>query len=359
MNQLNQPILWRHPEHGHDLKNVLTLTEFIKLLKEEEDYYPGEQHNTKLMITRLRKIFYDKWGWNRELVEGAAHIDTRYQVTVVDDATEHTQEISQYTHFAYDPKHRSVTYTDHDRVYGNTRAGKPTFIYSYDHQEVVLPDGTYCDIAHILAGLDAHNYPQVVTPLPQFLRFMKLLFPHVNSNMDVATWIGDIGSSAGGFLFAYLFHKKKPLTIKQEQGIINVEVPGSDMLGDIEPYVIKEFYDVSSNNGKRFTEILEDYYLTDNPYRKHRCSIFCKANGLKGWDGNAFQNEAEWLQFYKKQLRDDTTFQVFSLTNEKLNSIWLPIVIWFNGFRDVLKLELLLKLFLERLKEEIKREPQV
>ena len=78
MNQLNQLILSRNPEPGHDLKNVLTLTEFIKLLKEEEDYYPGEQHNTKLMITRLRKIFYDKWGWNRELVEGAAHIDTPY-----------------------------------------------------------------------------------------------------------------------------------------------------------------------------------------------------------------------------------------------------------------------------------------
>ena len=357
MNQLDQPIFSLHAEPGHDLKNVLTLVEFIDLLKIEEDYYPGEQNNTKLMITRLRKIFYDKWGWNKELIEGAANIETRYEVTIVDDATEHTKELSRFTNFSYDPKHRSVSYTAHDRVFGNTMAGKPALIYSFDHQEVVLPDGTYCDVAHILAGLDAHNYPQVVSPLPHFLRFLSFLFPHVDSNMNVTTWIGDLGSSARGFLFTYLFQKKKPLSIQQEQDVINTEVPGSDMLGNIDSFVIKESYQVSSSNGKRFTEILEDYYLTDNPYRKHRCSIFCKANGLVGWDGNSFQNEKEWLTFYKKQLRDDTTFEVFSQTNEKISSVWLPIVIWFNGYKDVLKLDTLLGLFLEKLKLEIKKEP--
>ncbi|TNE58904.1 MAG: hypothetical protein EP344_09590 [Bacteroidetes bacterium] len=364
MQTLVQPIISPHPEPGHNPNDALSLQQFIDLLREEEDYYPGEQHRTKRMITRLRKIFYDKWGWNKELIRGAAKIEGRYQVTIVDDAVTameegrevtHSRPLPRYRDYKYKPKHRLVTYRADDRVYGDTRVGQVPEIYKKDHQEVLLPQGCYCDIAHILAGLDAYNHKQVVSPLPNFLMFLHKLFPHVDSNVDIVTWLGDIASSSGDFLFDYLNNNKQPLTPEQEQKYIDSDACGSDMLGDIDTFVIARHYEVSAEQGPRFTEILTNYYNQDD-YIRHRCSAFCAAVGLKDFDGANFSNEQEWLRYYRKQLRDNTTFQAWSLTDEKLRSIWLPIVIWFNGYRDVLKLELLLEIFLKALKELIRQE---
>ena len=113
----------------------------------------------------------------------------------------------------------------------------------------------------------------------------------------------------------------------------------------------------ATSNGPRFTQILEDYYTKD-PYIKHRISTYCAAVGLKDWDGEKFGNEAAWMKYYCKQLRDNTSFQVYSLTNEKLRSIWLPIRVWFNGFRKVLLLETLLEIYLVALKALIRQEPK-
>ena len=231
--------------------------------------------------------------------------------------------------------------------------GQVPFIYQHDHKEVRLPSGYMCDISHVLAGVDAFNYPQIVTPLPGFLTFLAFLGPHVDSNMDVTTWLGDIASSSGDFLFRWLGNGKHPLSIEEEQKVINIDAPGSDMLGDIDSFVIAQSYDVSSSNGRRFTEIMEEYYANDekiSPYQANRFSIFCRAVGLKDWNGNSFSNEKAWLKFYKKQLRDNVAFQAFSLTDQKLRSLWLPLLIWFNCYQDVLKLELLLEIFLKQLK---------
>jgi hypothetical protein len=93
-------------------------------------------------------------------------------------------------------------------------------------------------------------------------------------------------------------------------------------------------------------------------YKERRCSIFAERVGLKGWNGVTYSNETEWLRFYTRQLRDNTSFQAFSLTDEKLDSIWLSMAIWFNGYRDVLKLEYLLKIFLKSLYACIQEEPK-
>lgn len=359
MKELIQPVLVSNPEPGHDVKDVLTLQEFINLLKEEEDYWPGEQHNTKLMISRLRKIFYDQWGWNKELIKGAANIECRYEVTIVDTPTEHSRAVTRYAKNEYVPKHRMVTYRDNDRVYGNTRVGISPFIYKSDHQEIRLPDGTMCDAAHILAGLDAYNYKDIVTPLPSFLKFAAKLFPHVDSNVDIVTWLGDIASSAGDFLFEYLRTNKQPLSIDTEQHYIDIDAPGSDMLGDIDPYVIAKYYNVGSTDGQRYTDILFNYYIgtqMNPPIRNFRMSIFCESVGLKGWDGKNFANENEWLEYYRKQLRDNTCFQVFSLVEENLKSFFMLMRIWFGGYKSVLKLELLLEIYLKALKDGIKKE---
>ena len=354
MSTLVQPVFSTEPEPAHPLANVLSLAKFLELLRAEEDYYPGEQQNTKLMISRLRKIFYDQWGWNSELIRGAKNIKTRYVTKVVEEAVTHSKPVRRIKDKEYQPKHRVIVYSDHDKVYGNTRAGQVPFIYKNDHEEVRLPEGDFCDIAHILAGLDAYNHPQIVTPLPNWLMFLAKLFPHVDKNMDVVTWLGDIASSAGDFMFGYLKNGKKPLSIESQQTIINRDAPGSDMLGNIDAFVIAKTYEVGSSNGLRVSDILQDYY-TNNKARTNRVSIFTKAVGLKGWDGTNFSNEEKWLTSYKKELKNNICFQVFSLTNEKISSIWLPLVIWFGAYKKVLKKKLLLEIFLVQLKTRMKK----
>ncbi len=356
---LHQPILSTEPDPGHSRDQTLNLEQFLALLREEEDYWAGEQHDTKLIITRLRKIFYDRWGWNKELIRGAANVEGRYIVEIVDDPTEHSKPLRRYHKNEYVPKHRVITYHPDDRVYGDSRVGQTPPIYKNDHEDVRLPSGYHCDVAHILAGLDAFNHPQVVSPLPGFLSFLYFLVPHVDSNMDIVTWLGDIASSSGDFLFDYLNQNKKPLSEEQEQTIINRDAPGSDMLGDIDPYVIAKYYDVGSRNGMRMTEILSDYYYREDSPRSHRIREFCDRIGLKSFNGRVFADEEAWLRQYRRQLRDNVSFQVYSLTEEKLKSIWLPLKVWFNGYRDVLKMELLLQIFLKALKEIIEEEEQV
>ncbi len=370
LTSLSQTILTTLPEPYHDKKDVFTLLHFLELLKEEEDYFIGEQHNTALMITRLRKIFYDQWGWNRELIRGAASVEGRYLVNIVDDPAtlsvpipeNHTKKIRHYSANTYQPKHRVITYRADDRVYGNTRVNQVPEIYKNDHQEIVLPEGYYCDIAHVLAGLDASNHQQVVSPLPSFLSFLNKLVPHVDSNIDIVTWLGDIASSSGDFLFCYLKTNKQPVPVNQEQRFIDMDAPGSDMLGDIDPYVIRQYYDVLTTNGRRITDIFSDYYEPDKPgfiFRQHRFSSFSKSIGLIDWNGDYFANEQQWLARYRKQLRDNVSFQVYSLTEENVKSIFLSLGIWLNGYQDVLKLDLLLQIFLNALKECIKRESTI
>ena len=353
MEKISQPIDVTTPEPGRDEKDIIGLQEFIKLLKEEEDYWAPDQNNTRLMISRLRKIFYDQWGWNSELIRGARDVDTRYQTVMKANPEVHAKEAPRYKGLIYTPVYRQVTYTDHDKVYGNTRVGQVPNIYQHDHQEVRLPGGDFCDIGHILAGLDAWNYLQVVSPLPSFLAFIEKLFPHVDSNVDIVTWLGDIASSSADFLFDYLKNHDKVISPEDEQDVIDSDAPGSDMLGDIEPYVIAKHYDVGTSHGLSFTEILTDYYFGNNQYRNNRYLTFAEIIGLKGWDGEVFSNEKRWLRYYRGQLRNSVCFVAYSQNEKTLRGILLPIKIWLGGYKKVLKMEFLLRLFLTALKNEI------
>ncbi len=351
---LLQPVLSHQPEPGHDIRDVLTFSSFLNLLRQEEDYFDGQQQKTKLIITRLRKIFYDKWGWNSQLIRGAAHIRCRYKVRIITAPEQRpVKPLKRYKHAEVQTAtYRLVTYRKNDRVYGDTRAGQVPEIYQKNHQEVLLPDGTFCDLAHVLAGLDAMNHKQVVSPLPVWLSFLDRLFPHVDSNIDIVTWLGDIASSSADFLLDYLRHGRQPLTAGKEQQYIDADAPGSDMLGDIDAYVIGHAYNISTNKGERITDILKNYYLDneqENPPRKRRFSMYCEAIGLRDWNGERFVTERQWLAYYSKQLRDNTSFQVYSLNQNGLSSLLIPLRIWFNGYKDVLKTELLLHIFLNAL----------
>jgi hypothetical protein len=357
MTSLVQPLFTREPEPGHSGCEPLLLQQFIELIKEEEDYWPGEQTNTKLTISRLRKIFYDKWGWDDQLIRGAAKIEGRYNVDILDKPADDAKKMRWYKNESQHPKYRRVTYKASDKVFPEL-AGLVPKIYDCNHQEVILPDGHCCDIGHVLAGIDAYNHKAVVGPLPWNLNDLRL-FPYVESNEDIVTWLGDIASSGGDFFFYHIDNKPALLPPDTAQGYINTDAPGSDMLGNIDAFVIARMYDVKTSNGGRFSEILKSYYLgnhTDPPFRNNRCKYFCQAVGLTGWNGNNFSNETEWIKYYRKQLRDNICFQVFSLTDGKLQSLWRVLKIWLNFYTNIIRTDELLGIWLHALKEGLKKE---
>ncbi|OQX98595.1 MAG: hypothetical protein B6I24_04915 [Bacteroidetes bacterium 4572_128] len=338
---------------------AITLEKFLELLRNEEDYFRGEENNTKLMITRLRKIFYDIYGWDKKLIRKATNIKGRYKVNLInvpyDNKARPVKRKRWRNIFKYyeiiDHKLRLVTVKNGDWM--NPNVGETPEIYKNRNQDVILPDGSFCDIGHVLAGLDAYNYLAPVSPLPDFLLFAYRFFPSVDYNTDIVTWLGDIASTSGEFLFKR-FSQKKPLDNKQKQDLINTYSDGSDMLGNIDPFVIKLLYDTSSTNGLRITEILKSYYIGnkyEKPY-KNRYKHFCKTVGLNNWDGEKFSNEKKWFKYYKKQLKNNTAFYVYSRSRKPI-SVFLAIMIYFNFYKKILDFDLLLGLFLDALKLKI------
>jgi len=106
--------------------------------------------------------------------------------------------------------------------------------------------------------------------------------------------------------------------------------------------------------------MLRDYFCGTGQgqvYRSGRFGIFSRSIGLEGWNGRIFSNEEKWLDYYQKQLRDNTSFQAYSLNENGLKSLWMPLQIWLNGYRDELQTRLLLQIFLKTLKELLKHEP--
>lgn len=358
MHNLRISIRSKKPEPGQDPKQIISLEKFLDLLREEEDYYPGEQDRTKIMITRLRKIFYDQWGWDKYLIRGAKNVKGRYVTKVVGAPVDGSFTKPGFTKHHPAPKHRIVSYSDHDRVYGASRAGQVPPIMNNNWQAVTLPDGDFCHVAHILGGLDAYNHQQIASPLPSWLLFLAKLGPHCDSNVALVTWLDDIGQALTNFVFDYRKFKK-PLSTEREQQLLDGGATGADMLSDIDAYVIARRYNIAAaQGGQRVTDILRDYYFSDSPeaFRRKRCTTFCEMIGLTGWDGTHFANEKDWIRYNRKQLRDATTFQIFSETAQKLKSIWIPLLVWLNFYRKILKTEEILEVFLAALKEQIRQE---
>ncbi len=337
-------------------ETAISLEKFLELLRNEEDYFKGEQHQTKLMISRLRKIFYDAYGWNSELIRGASNTAGRYDVKLVPCGKPKPKKDGKG--FEPAPKCREVTVKKGDWM--NPNAGTVPEIYANNNQQVILPSGLYCDIGHVLAGMDAFNYLEPVTPLPNWLMFLKRFFPLVDSNMDIVTWLGDIASSAGEFLFERL-ENGKPLTNDEMQMIIDEYAPGVDMLGDIDPYVICQIYNTKAENGLRVTQILQDYYGNKDLgsfYRERRLQIFSLMIGLHGWNGDTFNNEEDWMKYYLRQLRNNDAFYIFSRC-ENIKGIILALGSWIGVYKHTLHDKTLLEIFLKSLKRAIRKEAKL
>jgi len=337
-------------------EKIIPFLDFLNLLKNEEDYFRGEQQNTKVMITRLRKIFYDKYGWNKELIRKAAHIEGRYNVEIAVSSSQnstHTHEAPlQNSRIKNTHRKRVVMVKDGDWM--NPNAGTVPEIYKDSHQQVILPSGAYCDMGHVLAGMDAYNNAMPVTPLPNSLMLFYKLLPHVNKNTDAATWLGDLSSTCGE-LFSYYINHKVEADSNEKQNIIDETAPAVDMLGNIDSYVIATSYDIATNNGMRVTDILYDYYCnSNNTFRKNRLPLFCEQLGLLGWNGSEFKNEKTWKAFYSKELKTITAFYVESRF-AKIWNYYYAFGIWLGMYNNIVCAHEVVTSLLYALKQAMKK----
>lgn len=360
IHKLYHPIIYRKPEPGHII-NEMPLEQGLALLKEEEDYYPGEQQYTALMCTRLRKIYYDSPECSTYLIREARGVGARYLLGTKPSAFPLAPLAPSLLGYKYDERFnmqrtgQTGTYRADDRQHPE-RAGQIPEICEANKRRFILPEGCYCDIGHLLLGLDACNHCAPVCPLPEGLMWMRCFFPSVDSNADYATWLGNMAHAASSFLMGSL--QKQTINPLREPEDTETKVPLSDLLGYIDSYVIHQNYPTSAIHGKRLTEILCKYYSDgrrSRELRAHRCSIFCRNIGLKEWEGSRFAQEEKWISRYKKQLRNATAFYILGQLGTKKGA-WIALKIWFRCYEKELDLELLLHTLLDVLKAEIKKE---
>jgi hypothetical protein len=276
------------PIEGAAPATAMTITNFIKLVEAEEAKYPlAEQKNTKLMISRIRKIFYGSKGWDEHLIPGAKDAQSPYGTPKERERSRKTLELTG----------PNVDFVDKE-VYPVDGSGNRPDIYK--NQEVKLEtggtNGDFCDIGHVFAGLDAYNHRQMVDG-PGTINI---------DNLGGTTWTGDLGSVMAEAQMDYLNSGKKP-TDAELQKKIDEYSPAQDMLGNIDAYSIGEQYSVgATSGGMKVSEILRDYYLGAGSTTKQalRYTKFSSKIGLSGWDGSKWSNEADMVDFWADEVND-------------------------------------------------------
>jgi len=332
----HQPIVENAPASAISIRDFIALVE-----AEERKYPPEEQTNTKLMITRLRKIFYDREGWDNYLIEDARDIEAPY-------TTEHKERERFTLEIPFWFNDFDVVRQEHNVK--DSQGNTPDIA---SNQEISLEDGSYIDLGHVFAGLDALNYPQSV-------QAPVLSSIGIDDNVDAVTWVGDLGSVLAEIQFQWIRNDKQ-ISSTERQATINEYASPQDMLGNIDAYVIDQQFDIDeTSGGRKVSEILREYYLngsTDQgtPSRDKRYSIFAQAVGLNNWDGTNFSNESEWIDSYTDQVNDAAALYVGANSEGILS---LPgIVGGVLGMSMNAGAKTLVEIFLNALKQRIALEP--
>jgi hypothetical protein len=285
-----------------------SLADFIDIIKAVEAKFPAsEQTDTKLMVTRLRKLFYGLPGWDAHLIPGAKNVAPVYAVTEVETGRRD-----------WGGSPSSLEYVDKKSQLAVTApAGSPESKLAdpASVQEVLMPNGDFVDVGHVLAGLDAINNPTSVSaPFGSYT---------ISSNVDAVTWVGDLGSILAEVVFQFMKLGRK-LTDPEVQAQIDLMAPVQDMLGNVDAYAIGDAYAVGSGSGgKRVSEILMDYYGSGaSPAglkaRANRFTTFASKIGLGtlGASGT-FSGETAWLAKYEVEVGNAAALYVGAGTHVK------------------------------------------
>ena len=326
-----QPILEPPPAGAR------SFSRFLELVQEVEEQCADEAHDMALMITRLRKVFYDTEGWDRYLIPARAAVerdlcggrDRRGCEAVPRTAT---------VRIPWTPFDFSVQRDDPE-----ARTGGDDLLA---HQEVALPEGHYADLGHLLAGLDAHNFTS---------RVDGPLRIDIESNLDAVTWLGDLASVLAEARFLE-WNENRAITAVELQGIVDEFASAQDMLGNIDPYAFASVFDTKdAGDGPLVSEMLHAYYSGDpgTPAwvaRTHRFSLFARAVGLRGWNGNRWENAGAWVDRYRDQVNDGAA--MYAAVNIRGCTRWLGALalVWDRGAAS------LLEAFLEALADCVREE---
>lgn len=327
---LTQPIVAQAPQ------NAISIEDFIRVIEAEEAKLPlGEQTNTKLMITRFRKLFYGTEGWNKELIPGAANVTPLYPVA-------ETVTVRHPLETPYLPN--MMDYVEKKTSLPTAPEGlrEPSSI-----QEVRMPDGKLIDVGHVFAGLDALNYKTSA----------GFLNVRISSNVGAVTWIGDLGSVLAEAVRKAV-ESEREITLSEYQEIINEYASPQDMLGNIDAYVIGSAFDIESVAGLKVSQILRQYYLGEHASRAKRYSTFADKVGLGAFDGSKFANEDTWIEYNIDEVNDAAALYLAVSTEGRVPvaSFLLqrgPAVV---GMATNAGAEVLIILFVRALKERVRQE---
>lgn len=290
----------------------ISFEDYIAMIEFVEAQNESIQNNTRLMFTKFRKVYYDSFGWNDELIRG-------------------TEKVKPF---------KSV----------------PKDLNNQQHI-IKMKNGDLYDIAHIFAIVDAANHNGYFTPLPDFLMPLHKLFPTVDSRLTASGWLGDLSSVTGQFFLKWKT-EKKILSDAEKQAVVDTYSPCDKMISNADALVIINHYAVSSSNGKKVSEILRDYYEEGgkgDALRPNRYSLFARYLDLNNWDNKGFENEERWLSYYHKQLKTCSSFYLIFF-RKKLSTIIWSFLIWMGLYKKELEANNVLIAFLEGLKRGVQSE---
>ena len=278
--------------------SAMTIRECIALLEQEEQKYSeAEQRNTKVMITRLRKIYYAFSAWDKYLIKGVADIKSPYDNIIVQPVDVSTKALETSTGLII--KLIDTISFPTDSVLQKVTLRKNIF----NSQEIRLENNDILDIGHVLCGMDASNHRHAVRT-PRFLGLPTSSIK-VKSNMDAVTWIGDLGSLVAEVYFEK--KKKGECTTSKQQELLDNFISAADILGNTDGYVIAQKYDLRSENGKKVSEIFRDYYLSQNrDNQKDRYKIFAEIVGFS--KGISDKKKARLRCRYTDEVSDSAAF---------------------------------------------------
>ena len=313
---------------------------FLRVIRAEEDRLPQhERLDTRLMISRLRKLFYGGRGWDEHLIPGAVEVTPLYPFEMADPVRREFEA-------------RGPNVLDFVDRRARLLGAPPELARPGDLQEVGMPDGELVDVGHVLAGLDAINHPAEVAPLGLF---------EMASNVDAATWAGDLGSVVAEALFQEA-RLGRVLTDTEVQAQIDLCAPPQDMLGNVDAYAIGAAYDISQRAGRRVSDILLDYYgspATAGTARSRRFTTFAREVGLGRLEGDAFAAQPAWRARYEREIGHAAALYVGAIS--ELAAWSLPYAVGaklglMKTTRDDPLRHTLLERFVASLRSEVARE---